>query len=346
MKYGLALAGGGTRGAFEAGVWRALGELGIEVAGVTGTSIGAVNGAMFAQGKDPSEFWLKTGIRDIVSIGENDGNLLSPKTLVSVFKSGVRGGLDTAPFRRLLESLIDEDKLRGGGTEYGLCTFCVTDRRREDLFLEDIPDGRLVDYILASACFPLFKNVVIDGKEYVDGAMLNNLPSGMLISRGYDTVIAVSVKGVGVELDPDRCGANIIEINAPSAEVGLMDFDSAEIRRSMDSGYLETMRVFGRMRGERYYIEPASHEAFSAKYGIGLISDMERAAELAGVDRCRAYGAEELADAVCADYLESARLRHMVELIENGRSAFVRGRLDALGGLFRAANAIVYLRNK
>jgi NTE family protein len=47
-KYALALAGGGTRGAFQVGVWHALGELGIEISAITGTSIGAVNGAMFA----------------------------------------------------------------------------------------------------------------------------------------------------------------------------------------------------------------------------------------------------------------------------------------------------------
>ena len=48
-EYGLVLAGGGTRGAYQVGVWKALGELGIKIKGITGTSIGALNGALFLQ---------------------------------------------------------------------------------------------------------------------------------------------------------------------------------------------------------------------------------------------------------------------------------------------------------
>ncbi len=48
--YGLALEGGGVRGAFHVGAVKALLEEGYEFGGVTGTSIGALNGAMIAQG--------------------------------------------------------------------------------------------------------------------------------------------------------------------------------------------------------------------------------------------------------------------------------------------------------
>ena len=48
-EYGLVLAGGGTRGAYQVGVWKALKELGINVKAIAGTSIGALNGALFLQ---------------------------------------------------------------------------------------------------------------------------------------------------------------------------------------------------------------------------------------------------------------------------------------------------------
>ena len=48
-EYGLVLAGGGTRGAYQVGVWKALIELGIKIKGIVGTSIGALNGALFLQ---------------------------------------------------------------------------------------------------------------------------------------------------------------------------------------------------------------------------------------------------------------------------------------------------------
>ena len=46
-EYALALSGGGTRGAYEVGAYKALLELGINIKAITGTSIGALNGAMF-----------------------------------------------------------------------------------------------------------------------------------------------------------------------------------------------------------------------------------------------------------------------------------------------------------
>lgn len=344
MKYALALAGGGTRGAFEAGVWKALGEMKIEISAIAGTSIGAVNGAMFAMGADPSELWLKTEISDIVEIGENDGNLFSVKSLKAVFTEGLKGGLDTAPFKRLLSSLIDEDVLRNSPVDYGLCTYSVTDKKSVELFKEDIPEGRLVDYILASACFPMFKNIVIDDKEYTDGGIQNNLPTGMLISRGYDTIITVSVNGIGFVRDVDRCGVNIISIDSPAPEVGLMEFDHKAIENSMKSGYFETLRSFGKCRGENYFIDTASYDRFVSQYGYSLIKGLERAAELSEVDRCRMYTAAELIESVMGSYMKNNRLKRMTEIIRKSGSGFLREKLDILGNLFHAANTIVYLQ--
>ena len=48
-EYGLVLAGGGTKGAYEVGVWKALKEMNINITAVVGASIGALNGALFLQ---------------------------------------------------------------------------------------------------------------------------------------------------------------------------------------------------------------------------------------------------------------------------------------------------------
>ena len=86
MEYGLVLAGGGVRGAYQIGVWKALKELKIKVSAVSGVSIGAVNGALFVQGsKTKAErLWNKIAIDDIISLPkemENDENLLKSKKL-------------------------------------------------------------------------------------------------------------------------------------------------------------------------------------------------------------------------------------------------------------------------
>ena len=49
-EFALVLSGGGTRGAYQVGVWKALQDLGIKVKAITGTSIGSLNGALILQG--------------------------------------------------------------------------------------------------------------------------------------------------------------------------------------------------------------------------------------------------------------------------------------------------------
>ena len=48
-EFGLVLAGGGTKGAFQVGAWKALCEIGVNVKAIVGASIGALNGALFLQ---------------------------------------------------------------------------------------------------------------------------------------------------------------------------------------------------------------------------------------------------------------------------------------------------------
>ena len=71
-KTGLVLGGGGAKGSYEVGVWMALRDLEIEpeIQGVSGTSIGALNTALYAQGDLQQAISLWTGLtkEDIVHI--------------------------------------------------------------------------------------------------------------------------------------------------------------------------------------------------------------------------------------------------------------------------------------
>lgn len=344
MNYALALAGGGTRGAFQAGVWRALNELGVNISAITGTSIGAVNGAMFAMGKDTSDLWSEISVDDIVDTPKRNSNLLSPKSLLQVAKQSSEGGLDNTPFRHTLERLVSEDDLRNSATDFGLCTYSITDKKSIELFKDDIPHGKIVDYILASACFPIFKPVTIDGKEYTDGSIRNNLPVNMLIDKGYDTIISVSVRGIGVVRDVDKCGVNIIKIKCPSPEVGLMDFDNDAIKRSIQSGYYECMKAFGKLRGDFFYMERGSYDDALFTFGYEIIHGLEKAGRITGVKRYTVYTFDELVHAVLKEYPSHPKLRIVTQLIQNEHGIeFIREKLDLLGNTFSAANAIVYL---
>lgn len=343
MKYALALAGGGTRGAFEAGVWKALEELNIKISAIAGTSIGALNGAVFASGADPLPLWENITARDVAVLPEECENMLSASSLMEFARQGLKGGLDTAPLKAFLNKTISIEKLMQSDIDYGLCAFSTSDMKSVELFKENIPPDKLIDYILASACLPIFKPVVIDGVQYSDGGMRNNLPINMLIDRGYDTIISVSVKGIGYVRDADRCGINIIEINCDDPEIGIMEFDNASIKRSVNSGYMECMRVFGRLAGEHYYIETASYNKALLTYGRDILSGVEDAARMLRLDRCGIYTFEELAGKVLEHYTDSRILRRLTGFMDTGRAAFLREKLDWLGDSFRAANAVVYL---
>ena len=341
MKYALALGGGGTRGAFEVGVWQALKELGIEICAITGTSIGAVNGAVFASGLDAQTLWENIKATDVANIKGN--NIFSFATLFSFLKNVSDGGLDATAFGELLKKHIDEKTIRESGIDYGLCTYRTDTKKSEELFLENIPEGKLVDYITASACFPMFKPKTINGIEYQDGAIRNNLPVNMLIDRGYDTVIAVSVKGVGLIKSIDRCGINIINIDCHTPEIGIMEFNANAISKSIKSGYFECMRVFGKYSGEKYCITRDSYDDALFRYGKDIVTGIEEAAQMCDIDICRKYTFHELCETVFASYKLCRKLRFLVFAMR--RDYRGRGALDSLGKYFRAANSIVYLSN-
>ena len=68
----LVLAGGGAKGSYQIGVWRALQELGWQPAIITGASVGTLNGCMFTLGKarEAEELWRSLEIHDVLEIPE------------------------------------------------------------------------------------------------------------------------------------------------------------------------------------------------------------------------------------------------------------------------------------
>ena len=204
---GLVLEGGGARGAYQIGAWKALRELGMEFKGVAGTSVGALNGAMICQDDFDLayEIWHEISFEKILKIDEelilkikerevfpeNFFHLM--KTIRELFREG---GLDITPLRQLLNKYIREDKIRHSGKDFGIVTVALTDFRPVELYIEDIPRGRVIDYLMASANLPFFKIDKIDGKLYIDGGFFDNLPIKLLTAKGYKDIIAVRLYGI------------------------------------------------------------------------------------------------------------------------------------------------------
>ena len=107
----LVLGGGGAKGAYEVGVIAALEELGIRAGSVFGVSIGALNGAMYAQGRmqDADELWNTIHLSDIVSgetlaIADDVENLFDhPEKVLEVLpRYAHRKSVDVTPLRQMI----------------------------------------------------------------------------------------------------------------------------------------------------------------------------------------------------------------------------------------------------
>lgn len=265
---GIVLEGGGAKGAFHVGAIKALKELGIEYDAVVGASIGSVNGALIAMDeiKKLETLWLDTSLEDVIKGDEKllekvmkfefgsdfDVNQVG-KFLMDTLK---QGGLDVTPFKKKLKEIVDEKKLRASEIEYGLVTLSLTDMKPIEIFIEDIPEGKLHDYIMASANFPAFKIEKIDDKLLVDGGIFDNLPINMLIERGYEDIIAIRVMGLGRQRKiKNKKNVNITTIK-PSEDLGkTLEISVEKAAYNIKMGYYDTYRVFKNLKGKMYYIK-------------------------------------------------------------------------------------------
>ncbi|CCJ33858.1 patatin-like phospholipase family protein [Caloramator australicus] len=261
--FGLVLGGGGAKGAYEIGVWKALRELDVPIKAVTGTSVGALNGAIIVQGDFDVAYELWTTIsienvinveKEIVAAGEG-GRKTIP--IINTIKNLItNGGLDVSPLKEMLNKVIDEDKIRRSPIDLGIVTFSLTDFKPVEVFKDEIPEGKLVDYLLASACFPAFKPHEIDNKKFIDGGIYDNIPLSLMLKKDIKNIITVDISGVGFVKRVNKRGINIIEIKNSEDLGGTLEFDGERSKENIELGYLDTLRVFGKLKGHKYYFIP------------------------------------------------------------------------------------------
>ncbi|MDX9784151.1 MAG: patatin-like phospholipase family protein [Spirochaetia bacterium] len=268
----LVLAGGGSKGIYHLGVWKALREMGIEVDAFVGTSIGAVVAGLLAQNQQDSyeSFVDSISLDSIVALPPGfveKGKLSVGREAVQeapkLFRSLIaHQGLDTSPLRKLLESHIDEAKIRASGKDLGIITVDLSSLKPREMFLEDMEEGRVLDYLMASAAFPGFKSPVIEGKKYMDGGVFENIPYDMARKRGYRRLIVSDIGGLGRNRKVEGEGSLTAYIKSSINMGWIFDFDREFLKDFMQLGYLDTLRSFGRLSGYSYFIKPGKMPEF------------------------------------------------------------------------------------
>jgi len=200
----LVLQGGGALGSYQAGVYQALHEAGIEPDWIIGTSIGAINASLIA-GNEPSDrlpklqaFWkrmeqnpvwnIRTAFPDFneklsywATITHGIPGFFRPNPLAhagDAYPLGAEraGYYSTAPLEKSLSELIDVDLLNRCKPRL---TVGAAHVRTSQMRYFDSRDGALtVRHIMASGALPpAFPPVRIDGELYWDGGILSNTPT-------------------------------------------------------------------------------------------------------------------------------------------------------------------------
>lgn len=250
QKTALVLGGGGSRGAYEAGVWQALTEMGIEFDMVCGVSVGAINAAMVVQGDVDklNTLWKEIRTDKIFDVAE-DANMMS---FAAEFIK--KGGATVSGLKTLLAEYLDEDAVRCSPIEMGLLTTEFPSMKPRALWIRNIPEGQLADYIAASsAAFPAVHYYEIDGKKFIDGGYSNNLPIPMAWEHGATDCIAVYMNAPGKYFPEQAENADNVALIKSLWDLGdFLVFDPANSRRTERLGYQNTMKQYGAYDGIMY----------------------------------------------------------------------------------------------
>ena len=257
-KLALVLSGGGSKGAYEIGVYKALKKLGKDIRIVTGTSIGAINGVFVAQRdlKGALKFWNRVNFKTIYD--ENEFPPLEEEKISKVYLQYAKGfinegGLDIYKMKEMFKDFFKPYSFFNSNIDYGLVTYNLTKRKPVLITKKDLTEENIKDYVLASAsCYPAFKPYLINNEMHVDGGYYDNLPINLAIDLGATEVIAVDLRAIGFKKNIKDKSVDITYIT-PNNKIGsFLVFDKTQAKKAIKLGYNDTMKKFNKLEGHKF----------------------------------------------------------------------------------------------
>jgi NTE family protein len=207
-KIGLVLSGGGAKGLAHIGVLKVIDSLGIKVDYISGTSMGAVVGGLYASGYNANQLDsifsaidVDALIQDYTPRGaksfyeKRNDEIYSLTLPFNNFRLGLPSGLSKGLYNfNLISRLTKHVSHVRDFDELPIPFLCIaTDLETGEQILLD--SGVLAQSIIASGAIPtLYNPVEINGKLHIDGGVVNNYPVEELKNRGVDFIIGVDVQ--------------------------------------------------------------------------------------------------------------------------------------------------------
>lgn len=273
------LSGGGSKGSYQIGVWKALRKLKIKYDIVTGTSVGALNGALMVQNKFHKAYKLWKEINMSTLFGEDVQNPKTKKELVKIYRTNFfkNGGMEVVELQNLIDKNINKDTFFKSKINYGLVTINLSGKKALQLEKSKIKQEKLSDYLIASAsCYPAFQAKDIDGKKYIDGGMFDNLPINLAVKLGADEIIAVDLCAPGVKQRvKDKKNLKITTIKPNNKLSNFLNFNEEEAKINIKYGYNDAMKIFDKFYGKKYTFKKRHFIQISEDYKQVYIKKVE-----------------------------------------------------------------------
>ena len=258
-KIGLALAGGGARGAYQIGAWKALIELGIieNISAYSGASVGSLNAVLFAMGdyEMAKDLWLGLDKDSLFNIEK--------KILRRIYKEKLKflnhGVFSTKRLEKLMDDTIDYAKVKEkdvfvattylGGEKSTFFDLLHTnykhyfkdDKQITYHVLKELGSEDIKKVMLASCAIPIaFRPIMIGNETFYDGGILDNIPYQPLIDAGCEIIICIDLfKATFIKKKPVK-GVRLVTIHPKHSLRGILDFNNKHILRRFDQGYEDT----------------------------------------------------------------------------------------------------------
>lgn len=261
-KIGLALAGGGARGAYQIGAWKALKEFDVfdKIDVFSGASVGSLNAVLFAMGDYDLAYdtWMNL---DKDTLFKSDKNIFKRfiNEKLSFFEKGI---FKTDELERIMTEVVDFELIKDKKVFVATTRIGDKDAHFYDVIKANykhyFKKDQQVDYydinnysfndkkkvLLASCAIPIvFKPVQIQGKTYYDGGVLDNAPYEPLIDAGCDVIIVVDLYTFSQMRLTREKRANLFVCYPKKGLRGILDFRNEYLLRRFDLGYQDMKKL-------------------------------------------------------------------------------------------------------
>ena len=261
-KLGLAFGGGGGRGAYQIGVWRALIETGLDqhVKAISGTSVGAFNAALFLQGKYDTaiNIWMNQLGEKILVPQRTARKALKTLSLPDLSQVAVslgnQGFFSREGILQAIKEHINLEKLSQAPIPIIIAAVDSVKNNLRYFRLNGKTPEEIQKILSATSAIPfIFPPEIIEGHAFIDGGIPgvgDGCPISPLVENDCDTIIALPLDRVTGINHKDFPYTRIIEIIPSdslwgfiSAIDGLLDFSPEATQHRIKIGYADAMKI-------------------------------------------------------------------------------------------------------